>query len=77
MKTKKVASQTLPSLAEVQEVLSELTGFPPSKFALDFKLLDCAGEIEALEQRFDVIITVRNFIKATVAEVIRGMSLPV
>ncbi len=66
---------TLPTLTEVQNALSEQTGYPPETFAPDFKLLDCGKEIERMETLLGVTITVRNYIKATVAEVMEGMSL--
>ncbi|KKW11533.1 MAG: hypothetical protein UY50_C0011G0009 [Parcubacteria group bacterium GW2011_GWA2_49_9] len=71
MKTK-----TLPSFAEVQQAFAEITGYPVTKFTPSFKLLDCAGEIERVEQMFGVRISVRNFINASVQEVFDGMSFP-
>ncbi len=76
MKTTPTLARTLPSLEDIQNALADLTGYPAMKFAPDFKLLDCAGEIEALEARFDVVITVRNYISTMVREVMAGMRRP-
>ena len=63
-----------PSLEEVQQALANLTGYPPTTFVPQFKLLDCANEIEQLETLFGVAIKVGNYINATVDEVMQGMS---
>lgn len=76
MKTIPTLPRTFPSLDDIQNALSELTGYPSAKFAPDFKLLDCAREMEALEDRFNVVIKVRNYINTTVAEVMSGMRRP-
>jgi hypothetical protein len=76
MKTTPTLPRPLPSLIDIKIALSDLTGYPAEKFAPDFKLLDCAREIEALENRFDVVIEVRNYINTTVGEVMKGMRLP-